>query len=153
MTATAGIRRRWGRRQQIGTADTPDTIKAPVGVMVHSTGANNPNLRRYVQPDDGILGVNPNDNDWNRPGLDVAVHAFIGLTQTGDVAAYQILPWEYRAWHCGGDANDTHVSFEICEDAFKRPRLLGSDLPGGDGADSGAVPEIWPGSPGPGCGD
>ena len=62
--------------------------------------------------------MNPNDNDWNRPGLDVAVHAFIGLTQTGDVAAYQILPWEYRAWHCGGDANDTHVSFEICEDAL-----------------------------------
>ena len=25
------------------------TIK-PVGVMVHSTGADNPNLRRYVQP-------------------------------------------------------------------------------------------------------
>ena len=92
--------------------------QGPRGVMVHSTGANNPNLRRYVQPDDGILGVNPNDNDWNRPGLDVAVHAFIGLTQTGDVAAYQILPWEYRAWHCGGDANDTHVSFEICEDAL-----------------------------------
>ena len=92
--------------------------QGPRGVMVHSTGANNPNLRRYVQPDDGILGVNPNDTDWNRPGLDVAVHAFIGLTQTGDVAAYQILPWEYRAWHCGGDANDTHVSFEICEDAL-----------------------------------
>lgn len=92
--------------------------QGPRGVMVHSTGANNPTLRRYVQPDDGILGVNPNDNDWNRPGLDVAVHAFIGLTQTGDVAAYQILPWEYRAWHCGGDANDTHVSFEICEDAL-----------------------------------
>lgn len=92
--------------------------QGPRGVMVHSTGANNPNLWRYVQPDDGILGVNPNDNDWNRPGLDVAVHAFIGLTQTGDVAAYQILPWEYRAWHCGGDANDTHVSFEICEDAL-----------------------------------
>ena len=92
--------------------------QGPRGVMVHSTGANNPNLRRYVQPDDGILGVNPHDNDWNRPGLDVAVHAFIGLTQTGDVAAYQILPWEYRAWHCGGDANDTHVSFEICEDAL-----------------------------------
>ena len=90
--------------------------RGPRGVMIHSTGANNPNLRRYVQPDDGILGVNPNNNDWNRPGLDVAVHAFIGLTQAGEVAAYQILPWEYRAWHCGGSGNDTHLSFEICED-------------------------------------
>lgn len=27
----------------------------PKGVMVHSTGANNPNLRRYVGPDDGLL--------------------------------------------------------------------------------------------------
>lgn len=26
------------------------------GIMVHSTGANNPNLRRYVGPDDGLLG-------------------------------------------------------------------------------------------------
>lgn len=90
--------------------------RGPRGVMIHSTGANNPNLRRYVQPDDGILGVNPNNNDWNRPGLDVAVHAFVGLTQAGEVAAYQILPWEYRAWHCGGSGNDTHLSFEICED-------------------------------------
>lgn len=27
------------------------TIK-PKGIMVHSTGANNPNLKRYVGPDD-----------------------------------------------------------------------------------------------------
>lgn len=114
------------RRNQAELAKSPANrdsryaryYQGPRGVMVHSTGANNPNLRRYVQPDDGILGRNPNANDWNRPGLEVCVHAFIGLTQTGDVAAYQILPWEYRAWHCGGDANDTHVSFEICEDAL-----------------------------------
>ena len=90
--------------------------QGPQGVMIHSTGAENPNLRRYVQPDDGTLGGNPNGNDWNRPGLDVAVHAFIGLTRSGEVAAYQILPWEYRAWHCGGSGNDTHLSLEICED-------------------------------------
>ena len=29
----------------------------PQGVMVHSTGANNPWLRRYLAPDDGRLGV------------------------------------------------------------------------------------------------
>lgn len=94
----------------------------PRGVMVHSTGANNPNLHRYVQPDDGLLGRNTNDNDWNRPGLDVCVHAFIGRTAGGGVATYQTLPWDHRGWHAGsgrnGSANNTHISFEICEDGL-----------------------------------
>lgn len=88
----------------------------PRGVMVHSTGANNPYLRRYVQPDDGLLGKNPNGNDWNRAGLDVCVHAFLGKKADGGVAVYQTLPWTHRGWHAGGAANDTHISFEICED-------------------------------------
>ena len=95
---------------------------APKGIMVHSTGANNPWLRRYVQPDDGCLGKNTNANDWNRPGLDVCVHAFIGKTADGTVAAYQTLPWDRRGWHAGrgrnGSANDSHISFEICEDGL-----------------------------------
>ena len=37
------------------------------GIMVHSTGANNPKLSRYVGPDDGILGTNPYNNHWNQP--------------------------------------------------------------------------------------
>lgn len=92
---------------------------APQGVMVHSTGANNPWLRRYVQPDDGLLGDNPNGNDWNRPGLDVCVHAFIGRKADGGVATYQVLPWTHRGWHAGGAANNTHISFEICEDGLQ----------------------------------
>lgn len=114
------------RRNQAEMAKSPGSrdsryaryYQGPRGVMVHSTGADNPNLRRYVQPDDGLLGNNPNVNDWNRPGPEVCVHAFIGLTKAGDVATYQILPWEYRAWHCGGSGNDTHLSFEICEDGL-----------------------------------
>ncbi len=90
--------------------------RGPLGVMVHSTGANNPNLRRYVQPDDGILGYNANGNSWNRSGVEACVHAFIGLDKNGKVATYQTLPWNYRGWHCGRDANNTHVAFEICED-------------------------------------
>ena len=44
------------------------------GVLLHSTGANNPNLKRYVQPSDNakdrdqmlkLLGRNTNGNDWN----------------------------------------------------------------------------------------
>ncbi len=37
----------------------------PKGIMVHSTGANNPTLRRYIGPDDGLLGVNQYGNHWN----------------------------------------------------------------------------------------
>ena len=35
----------------------------PKGIMVHSTGANNPWLKRYVGPDDGLLGK----NQYNMP--------------------------------------------------------------------------------------
>lgn len=91
----------------------------PAGVMVHSTGANNPNLRRYVQPDDGLLGTNPNGNDWNRSGVGACVHAFIGKLADGTVATYQTLPWNMRGWHCGDEGNNTHISFEICEDGLE----------------------------------
>lgn len=96
---------------------TDRTIR-PKGVMVHSTGADNPNLRRYIQPDDGVLGNNPNHNDWNRPGINKCVHAFIGKTADGAIAVYQTLPWTHRGWHCGGAGNNTHISFEICEDGL-----------------------------------
>ena len=90
----------------------------PKGVMIHSTGANNPWLRRYVGPDDGLLGENQYGNHWNRPGLAACVHAFIGRRADGTVDTYQTLPWNYRGWHCGRSGNDTHISFEICEDSL-----------------------------------
>ena len=108
----------------------------PKGVMVHSTGADNPNLRRYVQPVKGgdgdyaallaQLGQNRNGNHWNRPGLDVCVHGFIGKLADGSIASVQTLPWNHRGWHAGtgtsgGSANNTHISFEICEDALTDP--------------------------------
>lgn len=98
----------------------------PKGIMVHSTGANNPNLRRYVGPDDGLLGKNQYGNHWNQDkpgGSYVCVHAFIGKLADGTIATYQTLPWNWRGWHAGdgskGSANDTHISFEICEDDLK----------------------------------
>lgn len=96
-------------------------IITPKGIMVHSTGANNPHLKRYVWPDDGKLGENVYRNHWNqaRPdGRQVCVHAFIGRLADGSIATYQTLPWNYRAWHSGGTANNTHISFEICEDGL-----------------------------------
>jgi N-acetylmuramoyl-L-alanine amidase len=97
----------------------------PKGIMVHSTGANNPNIRRYVQPDDGILGLNNNGNDWNHPNIQKCIHAFVGKLADGSIGTYQTLPWNWRGWHCGsgkkGSANNTHISFEICEDGLDDP--------------------------------
>ena len=87
----------------------------PRGVMVHNTGANNPYLRRYIAPDDGRLGT-PSPRHWNQSGVGACVHAMIGKAADGSVATYQTLPWNMRGWHCGGTGNDTHISFEICED-------------------------------------
>ena len=110
----------------------------PKGVMVHSTGADNPNIKRYVQPLDRdvagayepnrtellkLLGVNANANDWNHTAREACVHAFIGKLADGSVAACQTLPWNWRGWHAGTgpsgqSANNTHISFEICEDGL-----------------------------------
>ena len=91
------------------------------GIMVHSTGANNPNLKRYVGPDDGLLGENQYGNHWNTyhpGGREVCVHGFIGKLKDGTIATYQTLPWDHRGWHAGGSANNTHIGFEICEDGL-----------------------------------
>ena len=97
----------------------------PKGIMVHSTGAPNPNLKRYVGPDDGRLGKNQYNNHWNqaRPeGRQICCHAFIGKLADGSVATYQTLPWTMRGWHGAkgpkGSVNDTHLGFEICEDGL-----------------------------------
>ena len=94
---------------------------APKGIMLHSTGANNPWLKRYVGPDDGLLGKNQYNNHWNQykpGGRLVCVHAFIGKLADGTIATYQTLPWNHRGWHSGGSANNTHIGFEICEDVL-----------------------------------
>lgn len=94
----------------------------PQGVMVHSTGANNPSVARYV-PGDDVIGRNQYGNDWDRPGLEKCAHAFVGRFADGSVGTVQTLPWNRRGWHCGrgknGSANDTHISFEICEDGLE----------------------------------
>lgn len=109
-------------------------IIVPKGVMVHSTGANNPTVRRYAQPTPGsagydealeVIGINRNGNDWNRAGVQKCVHAFIGRLADGSVGAVRTLPWDRRGWHAGtgerGSANNTHISFEICEDDLTDP--------------------------------
>lgn len=97
----------------------------PKGILVHSTGCNNPNLKRYVQPDNGYIGVNPYANDNNRPGVDVCVHAWIGKDKNGNVKTCQTLPFNYCCWGCykghkgSYNNNPPYIQFEMCEDGLK----------------------------------
>ena len=101
----------------------------PKGVLWHSTGANNPTLKRYVQPDDNApnrdellekIGKNKYGNDWNHIYLRAGVNAFIGELADGSVTTMQTLPWDFSPWGCGagpnGSCNNGWMQFEICED-------------------------------------
>lgn len=110
----------------------------PTRIIVHSTGANNPLISRYVQPTAGqvtglgnytraemleLLGKNKYNNDWNRNGLDKCVHAFLGKLADGSVATVQTLPYNIAAWGVGkgskGSFNGSAIQLECCEDDLK----------------------------------
>ena len=103
----------------------------PIGVMVHSTGANNPNVSRYV-PGDAVIGVNTSGNHWNQTNtewerkfgdpLNKCVHAFVGRFAEGCVGTVQTMPWTMRGWHAGkAKGNNQYIGFEICEDGLDDP--------------------------------
>ncbi len=95
----------------------------PKGIVVHTTGANNPNLKRYVDAPDEV-GVNRFRNHWNvaRPGgVKKCVHAFIGYDKNGQVRVAEILPLDICGWGVGKgkkgsyNSNPAYIQFEICE--------------------------------------
>ena len=103
----------------------------PVGVLWHSTGANNPTLKRYVQPDDNAsnkaellkkIGTNAYHNDWNHIQRYAGLNAWIGQLANGTVTTIQTGPWNYAPWGCGsgkyGSCNNGWIQFEICEDGL-----------------------------------
>ena len=94
----------------------------PSGIVVHSTGTNNPYIKRYVGPDDGILGKNQYNNHWNKASANKCMHAFIGKVADGSLKIYKTLPWDHRCWGVGsgkkGSYNNSHIQFEICEDGL-----------------------------------
>ena len=112
------------------------TKMTPKGILWHGTGANNPNLRRYIQPSDvkpsadtytkeewlKILGKNTNGNDWNHIKREAGLNCWIGKLADGTVTTIQTMPWDYKPWGCGsgskGSCNDGWMQFEICEDSL-----------------------------------
>lgn len=116
----------------------------PVGVLWHCTGANNPTLKRYVQPDDNdpnrdalikLIGKNRYGNDWNHIDHEAGLNCWIGKLEDGSVATVQTGEWTIHPWGCGGGnkgscngyvnqggyttwVNQHWVQFEICEDGL-----------------------------------
>lgn len=98
------------------------------GVLWHSTGSANWDLKRFCQPTPGdngydylinYLGKNYNGNDWNSSYVEAGVNAWIGKAANGEVTTVQALPWLYAPWGCGsgwrGSCNNGWIQFEICE--------------------------------------
>ncbi|MDD4077336.1 MAG: peptidoglycan recognition family protein [Bacilli bacterium] len=90
----------------------------PRGIMVHSTATPGVMAGAWFEK-------------WNKSyraketGRQVCVHAFLD-----DKEIYQYLPWNHRAWHAGGAANETHIGFEICEPAgftYNGVQMIGYD--------------------------
>ncbi|MBQ7780368.1 MAG: N-acetylmuramoyl-L-alanine amidase [Clostridia bacterium] len=104
----------------------------PVGIVVHSTGANNPSIKRWSQPSDNdpkrgellkLIGTNTYGNHWNRADVSKAVHYVIGKLADGNVATVQNLPEDIACWGSGSGKKGSynydpvaHIQFEICED-------------------------------------
>ncbi|HBM31514.1 MAG TPA: amidase [Ruminococcaceae bacterium] len=96
---------------------------SPAGIIIHSTGANNPNLKRYVNAPE-ICGENPYKNYFDRPDSNVCPHAVIGNDKNGEVKAAKLLPWNVCCWGCGSGSKGSYnyspayIQIEVCEDAL-----------------------------------
>lgn len=100
----------------------------PVGIVFHSTAANNPNLKRYVDcPEE--FGVNKYNNHWNKPNAKKSMHGFIGKDKNGEIVVAHTLPYDIACWGAGGGVNGSynydpqaHIQFEFCEDNLKNEK-------------------------------
>ena len=104
-------------------AARPMPTGSPAGIIIHSTGANNPNLKRYVNAPE-ICGENPYRNYFDRPDSNVCPHAVVGKDKNGEVKAAKLLPWNVCCWGCGNGSKGSYnyapayIQIEICEDAL-----------------------------------
>ena len=73
------------------------------GIMLHSVGCAQPNAAVMAK----------SYNVYRPNGQSVCVHGFVQR----DGTYYHTLPYNLRAWHCGGSANQTHIGIEMTEPA------------------------------------
>ena len=112
---------------------------APTGIGVHTTDKAGRVLKRFVQPaenqTDGMaisgrpatrsemlieLGKNQYGNDWNRPGVQACVHAFLGECADGSLAVCQTLDYTEPCW---GSGSGPKGSYNGCYKGVATPPL------------------------------
>lgn len=76
--------------------------RGPEKLMLHSVGCAQPSAEHFA-------------NSWNRETCEASVQAVIDAN-SGEII--QTMPWNFRAWHCAGLANNTHVGVEMCESKY-----------------------------------
>lgn len=84
--------------------------EGPKGGILHAVGCSQPAASVFIDL-------------WNKPTEDdKAVH---GIIDANSGVAYQLMPWNYRGWHAGGTANNTHIGVEMCESRYTK--YIGGD--------------------------
>ena len=73
-------------------------MRGPVGGVLHSIGSPQPSAKVIA-------------DYFNSPEVEASVHAVI----QADGVCYQLAPWNFRMWHVGGSANNTHIGIEMTE--------------------------------------
>lgn len=114
-----------------GSGAYQDPIKMqPQGFVLHSTGANNPNLKRYVNLP-SLCGTNQYNNYFGgSESNDVCPHAVIGKDKNGKVQIVKTLPWDVCCWCSGSGSKGSYnfskpyIQIEICEDALTDPEYF-----------------------------
>lgn len=96
---------------------------SPKGIIIHSTGCNNPNLKRYVNAPE-ICGENIYKNYFDRADIQQLPHVVIGKDKLGAVRAAKLLPYNVCCWNCGNgkygsyNFSPAYIQFEVCEDGL-----------------------------------
>ncbi|MGN1306724.1 MAG: N-acetylmuramoyl-L-alanine amidase [Faecousia sp.] len=84
--------------QQADSRYTDFQKRGARGAVLHSVGVPRPSAKAIA-------------DYFDSPKVEASVHAVL----QADGVCYQLAPWNYRMWHVGGSANDTHIGIEMTE--------------------------------------
>ena len=73
-------------------------MRGPVGGVLHSIGSPQPSAKVIA-------------DYFDSQNAEASVHAVI----QADGVCYKLAPWNFRMWHVGGNANNTHSGIEMTE--------------------------------------